>query len=132
MRFLILILLIATVSCGGISEPSSPEESIVGSWKLMGMVKTPVEIERITESDLMTGHLTFRPDKTFDGEIVYPKSPDRNTKVSGTYTVENDVLTITNRSNNSTTKSTLKFEKDFMIGMPLNPEGFIAYYKRIN
>jgi hypothetical protein len=98
----------------------------------MGMVKTLVEIERITESDTMTGHLTFKPDKTFDGEIVYPKSPDRNTKVSDTYSVENGVLTITNRSNNSTTKSTLKFEKDFMIGMPLNPEGFIAYYKRIN
>jgi len=132
MRFLILILLIVTVDCGGVSESVSPEKSIVGSWKLMGMVKTPVEIERVTESDLMTGNLTFKSDKTFDGEVIYPKSPDKNTKVSGTYSVENGILTISNKANNSTTKSTLKFEMDFMIGTPLNPEGFIAYYKRIN
>jgi hypothetical protein len=132
MRFLILILLIVTMSCGGTSETVSAEKYIVGSWKLMGMVKTPVEIERVTESDLMTGHLTFKPDKTFDGEVIYPKSPDKNTKVFGTYLVENGILTVSNQANNSTTKSTLKFEKDFMIGTPLNPEGFIAYWKRIN
>lgn len=132
MRFLILILLIVTASCGGTSETVSPEKTIVGSWKLMGMVKTPVEIERVTESELMTGQLNFKPDKTFDGEVVYPKSPDKNTKISGTYTIENGILTISNRANNSMTKSTLKFEKDFMIVTPVNPEGFIAYYKRIN
>lgn len=132
MRFLILILLIVTVSCGENSKTVSPENSIVGSWKLMEMVKTPVEIERVTESELMKGQLNFKPDKTFDGEVVYPKSPDKNTKVSGTYTVENDILTIFNQTNASMTKSTLKFEKDFMIATPINPEGFTAYYKRIN
>ena len=132
MRFLILILLVVILSCGGTVETTSPEKTIVGSWKLMGMVKTPVEIERVTESDLMTGQLNFKPDKTFDGEVIYPKSPDKNTKVSGTYSVENGILTISNQANNSTTKSTLKFEKDFMIGTPINPEGFIAYYKRVN
>ncbi len=132
MRFLIFILLIVTISCSGTSETVSPEKTIVGSWKLMGMVKTPVEIERVTESDLMTGQLNFKPDKTFDGEVIYPKSPDKNTKVSGIYTIENGILTISNRANNSTTKSTFKFEKDFMIATPINPEGFIAYYKRIN
>ncbi|HLM61875.1 MAG TPA: lipocalin family protein [Pyrinomonadaceae bacterium] len=132
MSFLILILLVATVSCGRVSQSVSPEKSIVGSWKLMGMVKTPFPIEEVTESDLMTGQITFKPDKTFDGEVVYPKSPDKNTKVFGTYTVEGDILTVSNQANNSTTKSTLKFEKDFMVGTPLNPEGFIAYWKRIN
>lgn len=98
----------------------------------MGMVKKTFPIEQVTESDLMTGHITFKADKTFDGEVIYPKSPDKNTKVLGTYTVEGDILTISNQGNNSTTKSNLKFEKDFMIGTPQNPEGFIAYWKRIN
>ncbi len=132
MRFFILFLFIVTVNCGGVSESISSEKSVVGSWKQMGMSKTPVEIERITESELMTGILTFKSDKTFDGEVIYPKSPDKNTKVFGTYSVENGILTISNQANNSTTKSTLKFEKDFMIATPLNSEGFIGYFKRIN
>lgn len=131
MRLFILVFLIAALSCGSVSESILTEKSVVGSWKLMGMSKTPFPIEQVTESDLMRGNITFKSDKTFDGEVIYPKSPDKNTKVFGTYTIGNDVLTVSNQANNSTTKSTLKFEKDFMIGTPLNPEGFIAYWKRI-
>ena len=76
--------------------------------------------------------MTFKEDKTFDGEIVYPKMPEKNMKVSGTYAVENETLTINNKTNNSTTTSVLKFEKDFMVATPVSPSGFIAYYKRIN
>ena len=132
MRLLILIVLILTVSCGGVSNFASNEKSIIGSWKLMGMTKTPFPIEKVTETDLIGGSLNFKPDKTFDGEVTYPKIPDKNMKVFGTYTIENDVLTIKNQTNNSTTKSTLKFEKDFMVATPLNTDGFIAYYKRLN
>jgi hypothetical protein len=132
MRFLILIVLIAAVSCGGVSDSLSNEKSITGSWKLMGMTKQPFPLEKITETDLMGGSLNFKPDKTFDGEITYPKMPDKNLKVSGTYAVENGILTINNQTNNSTTQSTLKFEKDFMIATPLNPDGFIMYLKRLN
>ncbi len=98
----------------------------------MGMTKTPFPIEKVTETDLIGGSLNFKPDKTFDGEVTYPKIPDKNMKVFGTYTIENDVLTIKNQTNNSTSKSTLKFEKDFMVATSLNTDGFIAYYKRLN
>ena len=120
------------VSCGGVPGSLSNEKSIVGSWKLMGMTKKPFPIEKITETDLMSGNFNFKPDKTFDGEIIYPKMPDKSLKVSGTYAVENGILTINNQTNNSTTQSTLKFEKDFMIATPLNPDGFTMYYKRLN
>jgi hypothetical protein len=132
MRFFVLFIVILTVSCGGVSRSVSNEKTIIGSWKLMGMTKKPFPIDKITETDLMGGSLTFKPDKTFDGEIAYPKMPDKNLKVSGTYTVENEILTINNQTNNSTTQSTLKFEKDFMIATLLNPDGFIMYYKRLN
>ena len=132
MRLLILIMLIWSVSCDGTSNSVSNEKSIVGSWKLMGMTKKPFPIEEVTENDLISGRMNFKPDKTFDGEVTYPKMPDKNLKVSGSYTIENEILTINNRTNNSATKSTLKFEKDFMIATPLNPDGFIAYYKRVN
>ncbi len=97
----------------------------------MRTVKTPVEIERITEPDVITVHTTFKTDKTYEVEIFPTKSPNNKTKISGTYTVEGDVLT-TVQSNNSTTQSTLKFEKDFMIATLSSPESAIGYYKRIN
>ena len=132
MRLSILLVLIITASCNGISNFASNESSIIGSWKLMGMTKTLFSIEKVTETDLMDGSLTFKTDKTFDGEVNYPKTPDKNMKIFGTYMIENDILIINNETNNSTTKSTLKFEKDFMIATPLSPNGFIAYYKRLN
>jgi hypothetical protein len=132
MRFLILIVLFVVVNCGGISDSVSNEKSIIGSWKLMGMTKKPFPIEEVTETDLMGGNMTFKPDNTFDGEVTYPKMPDKNLKVSGTYSIENGILTINNQTNNSATKSAMRFEKDFMILTPLNPDGFIAYYKRLD
>lgn len=130
MRFIILIIIFFTVSCSNASNTTSNEKSIVGSWKLMGMTKKPFPIDKITESDLMGGSLTFKSDNTFDGEITYPKMPDKNLKISGTYKVEKETLTINNQINKSINESTLRFEKDFMIAIPLNPDGFIAYYKR--
>lgn len=98
----------------------------------MGMTKKPFPVEKVTETDLIGGNLNFKPDKTFEGEVTYPKMPDKNLKISGSYSVENEILTINNQTNNSTTKSTLKFEKDFLVATPLNPDGFIMYYKRLN
>jgi len=132
MRLLILIVLILTVSCNRVSNSASNKKSIIGSWKLMGMTKKPFPIDEVTETSLMGGSLNFKPDKTFDGEVTYPQTPDKNLKVYGSYTIENEFLTISNQINNSTTKSTVRFEKDFMVVTPLNPEAFIAYYKRLN
>ena len=75
--------------------------------------------------------MTFKEDGTFEGEVLYPKMPDKNLKVSGTYSVENQTLTVNNQSNNSTSKSTLKFEQDFMITSPKQPGAVIMYYKRV-
>lgn len=130
MGLIISILILFTLSCGGIFNSDTPEKSIVGSWKLMGMTKKPFPIEEVTQTDLMGGRLNFKPDKTFDGDVTYPKMPENNLKVFGTYKIENDIITISNQANNSTTESKIKFEKDFMILTPLNPGGFIAYYKR--
>lgn len=130
IRFLILIVLIVNIGCG-VSKSVSTEKSIIGSWKLMGMTKKPFDIEKITETDMIGGRMTFKPDNTFDGEVTYTKYPDKNVKAFGTYTIEGEILTITNQGNNSTTKSTFRFEKDFLIAKPLNPEASIMYYKRI-
>jgi hypothetical protein len=131
MRFLILIILIVNIGCGGASKFVSTEKSIIGSWKLMGMTKKPFDIEKITEIDLIGGRMNFKPDNSFDGEITYPKYPDKTVKAFGTYAIEGEILTISNQANNSITKSTFRFEKDFLIAKPLHPEGSIMYYKRI-
>ena len=94
MRILILFFLVLSVSCEGRLNSVSNEKSIVGSWKLMGMTKKPFPIEEITENNLIGGSMNFKPDKTFDGEVTYPKMPDKNLKVSGSHTVENEILTI--------------------------------------
>jgi hypothetical protein len=130
-RPFLLIVIFALIGCNrpDISVPA--DKAIIGKWKLMGMTKEPFPIEKITESDMIGGHMTFKEDKTFEGEVVYPKMPDKNLKVSGTYSVEGQMLTVNNHANNSTTKSTLTFEQDFMIGTPETQGAFIAYYKRI-
>lgn len=132
MRFLILIiLLVCAVSCGGRSDNNvNADKAIIGTWKLLGMTKEPFPLDKITETDLIGGSMTFKDDKTFEGEVVYPKMPEKNLKVSGTYSVEGEILTVNNQANNSTTKSTLRFERDFMIATPETSGAFIAYYKR--
>ena len=132
MRLLILIIFIFAAGCGQMSGTASKEQSVVGSWQLMGFTKKPFPIEKITESTLIGGKIIFKPDGTFEGEVIYPKTPERNLKVDGTYAVENGIITINNRANNSTIQSTLRFEKDFMIQTPMHPDGFTAYYKRLN
>lgn len=97
----------------------------------MGMSPERVSVDRVTVSDLMTGTMNFKDDGTFDGEVVYPRMPDKNLRVSGTYTVHNGTLTIENQTNNSTTRSKLSFEQNFMIATPIDPKGVIAYYRRI-
>ena len=132
MRLLIFVFLITMIGCTGVSNPTPTKEPIIGSWKLITMTKAPVDIEKIQESKFMGGHLTFKLDETFTGEVIYPQSPDKTMKVTGTYKIEDGILIMSNHTNNSVTKSTLKFEKDFLIVSPLNPEALTAYYKRIN
>ena len=88
----------------------------------MGMTKEPLPLDKITETDLIGGSMTFKEDKTFEGEVVYPKMAGKNLKVSGTYSVEGETLTINNLVNKSFTKSTLKFERDFMTATPETQE----------
>jgi hypothetical protein len=133
MRLPLLLFIVSFVAIGcNVADNSAPaDKAIIGTWKLMGMTKEPFPLEKITETDIIGGHMTFKEDRTFEGEVVYPKMPDKNLKVSGTYSVENQTLTVNNQANNSTTKSTLRFEQDFMIASPEAPGASIVYYKRL-
>ena len=140
MHILIVLAFVVTaMSCAnsvsvsnGSSTPISKANSVVGSWKIMGMVSTPLDIEKVTETTLLGGSTNFNADGTFDGEITYPKTPGTTIKQEGTYVVEDDVITISNTVSHSTMKSTIKFEKDVMILTPSKPDAFIAYYKRLD
>ncbi len=86
MRFLSLLFLVvifAAIGCNHADNAAPADKAIIGTWKLMGMTKEPFPIEKITESEMIGGHMTFKEDKTFEGEVVYPKTPDKNMKVSG-------------------------------------------------
>ena len=131
LPIVLVVLVFLLVGCGGNFGVTRDKGSVIGSWQLMGMLKTPFDIDKITETDLMGGTMVFKTDGTFEGEVNYPRSPEHNIAILGTYQVENGILTINNHTNNSTTKSKIKFEKNFMILTPLNPEGLIAYYRRI-
>src|SRR5688572_11322306 len=128
LSLLLLIVIFATIGCDRADNSAPADKAIIGTWKLMGMTKESFPLEKMTESDMIGGHMTFKEDKTFEGEVAYPKMPDKNLKVSGTYSVEGATLTIDNQANNSTTKSTLRFDKDFMIATPETPGALIAYY----
>ena len=130
MRILIFIAFIFFASCYPAKNSVAPDRAIIGSWKLMGMTREPFPLREITESDVMGGSMTFKEDKTFEGTVTYPKMPEKNLKVSGTYKVEGETLTISNPATNTTTSSKLRFEDDFMVATPVTPNAFIAYYKR--
>ncbi|MBX3245413.1 MAG: lipocalin family protein [Acidobacteria bacterium] len=133
MRFLLLLFIVifAANACNRADKPAAADKAIIGTWKLMEMTSKPFPAKEISESDVIGGHMTFKEDKTFEGEVVYPKTPDKNLKVSGTYSVEGQTLTVNNQANNSTTKSTLRFEDDMMIATPEKQGAVISYYKRI-
>jgi len=133
MRFLFISVVLIFTSCGQVLDSSDTKNTVVGSWKLMGMVKARVSIDLFTtEPKFIGGGMVFNSDNSFSGEVMYPRSPEKNMKVSGTYGFEDGILTINNRANNSTTQSRVEFEKDFMIATPLDPDGFTSYYKRSN
>ena len=106
------------------------KESLIGSWNLLGISKRVVPVEQLGESDLLKGQITFNSDGTFYGDFIYPKTPEKNTKANGTYTLADGVLTISNQANNSTTNSELIMEKDVLIAKPLTRNGFAMYLRR--
>lgn len=134
MRKLILVslLLLLTGACAGEVAPRQniDKEFLNGSWELIGMSKEVVPVERAGMSDLLKGRLTFNADGTFSGDFIYPKSPEKNTKAFGTYTIDNKILTVSNQSNASSTRSELFMEKDVLIAKPLDPNGYAMYLRR--
>jgi hypothetical protein len=133
MRILVLVLLLAlSGACSIVPRPALTKEFLVGSWDLVGMTKEVVPVERLVDSGLLKGQLIFNADGTFSGDFIYPKSPEKNTKALGTYTVHEGILTISNQTNNSSTASELSMEKDVLIVKPLVKEGFVMYFKRAN
>lgn len=125
--FAVFTVLVWAVGCNGRAVQES--KSIVGSWKVIAMQRSPIDLEKVVENELIGGSMTFKPDGTFNAEINYPKFPDKTVRTSGTYSIENETVSISNAGNDSTTKSTFRFEKGFLIITPENPEGFTAYLK---
>lgn len=134
MRHLvILIFLTVVLGCQGITKYISNDYAIVGSWKLVGMSKTPVEVDKVPQDGKIGGTMDFKSDKTYESKITVPGIFDEGIKTSGTYKVEGDILTTTNKENTSTTKSKIRFEKDYLIISSTDAsDTSTMYYKRVN
>jgi hypothetical protein len=125
------VLLLALSACAVAPREAMNKESLIGSWEFLGMTKDVVPVERLDKSGMMKGQMNFKADGTFDGDFIYPRTPEKNTKAFGTYTLDNGIITIVNQSNNSNIKSELKMEKDVLIVKPLVENGFVMYLRRL-
>jgi hypothetical protein len=135
----VILVLLLSVSCGVSSrnsELSLPNSdiaaSIVGSWDVVHMSQSPVPLEDIPQSKLVSGRLEFKRDGTFEGAVTMHSGPEE-TRLVGTYQVDGDVITIHNSLNNSTTKSKARLVRDYLVLEPVTREAlsYIFYYRRI-
>ena len=120
------------VSCNLSCRNSGADQSILGTWEIVHMSKSPVPVDNLPASKLASGRMEFKGDGTFEGQVSMPGVPE-GTPMSGTYQVEGDVITLNNSQNKSTTKSKVRFEKDYVVLKPLTPGPFSysMYYKRV-
>jgi len=133
---LILLLLVSCSSSTPNSEVSPPNSDIgaliVGSWDVVHMSNTPIPLDEIPQSRLASGRLEFRRDGTLEGSVSVRGVP-QETRLVGTYQINEDVVTIHNNLNNSTTKSKARLVKDYLVLEPVTgePLSYIFYYRRI-
>lgn len=133
MRTLLCVLvMLFTMSCNLSRQGSGTVQSVVGEWEIVHMSKTPVALDNLPESKPAIGRMEFKGDGTFEGTISMPGVPP-GTNISGTYQIAGDVITINNSLNKSTTRSKLRFEREYMVLEPVTQEpfSFTLYYKRV-
>jgi uncharacterized protein (TIGR03066 family) len=134
MRKLILVSLLLLLTGACANEVAPPQnidkEFLVGSWQMVGMSREVVPPQSLGKSDLLEGQMNFNADGSFTGDFVYPKNPERNTKAFGTYKIDAGILIISNKSNDSLTKSELSVEENVLIVKPLVKDGFVMYLRR--
>jgi hypothetical protein len=122
-----LLVIGLALSCRG----SGAGQSIVGTWEIVHMSEAPLAVDDLPANKLASGRMEFRGDGTFVGVVSMPGAP-RGTNIGGTYSVEGDVIAITNSLNKTTTKSKMRFEKDYLVLEPITRESlsYATYYKR--
>lgn len=130
-KILIIGLLLALMNCAIAPKQEINKEFLTGSWEILGMSKEPVDVELLTGERFIGGQINFNSDDTFTTEVVYPKMPDKNIKIEGTYTINKGLLTVHNKTIDSIAESELRMEKDILIGKPLAKEGFMMYLRRV-
>ncbi len=126
----VLILLI-TISCNLSRRNSGIGESVVGAWTIVHMSKTPIPVDNLPKSKLASGRMEFKEDGTFEGTLSMP-GLTQETSLNGNYQVEGNIITIYNSLNKSTTKSKMRFEKNYLVLEPITDEplSYAMYYRR--
>jgi hypothetical protein len=126
--FLTLLIITCSLSCHG----SGGDQSIVGAWEVVHMSIDPVSVDNLPSSGLAGGRMEFKEDGTLEGAVSMPGVP-QGMRISGTYRVDGDVITINNDTNKSTTQSRMRFEKDYLVLEPITrePLAYAMYYRRI-
>lgn len=137
----VMMVCIGGSGCGGASNPAADksinEKSILGQWNIVNKMQS-ADIERITKingAKSTGGYFIFKADKTYEFLFNVTTSGDIfDSRASGTYKLENDVLSLTDQSN-KTKRSSLKFEGDYLVVKSLESDvdpAFLIYLKHTN
>jgi hypothetical protein len=129
---LCIFLTLLIISCSLSRQGSGNDQSIVGAWEVVHMSVDPVSVDNLPASKLAGGRVEFKKDGTLEGVVSMPGVPE-GMRISGTYRVDGDVITINNDMNKSTTQSRMRFEKDYLVLEPITrePLTYAMYYRRI-
>lgn len=87
MKVLMSVLgLLALLGC---NDSTGPEDDLTGHWELIGYSDAGV-------AGITTGSAVFRANGTFDidGTVTYPSEPTEPIQVSGTWSIEGNIVTL--------------------------------------
>lgn len=127
----VLLTLVTLLWPIGCQTPTKPV-SIIGSWELLQMSRTPVPVDQLHSSESVGGIVEFKLDKTYSGELKLPGSPTK-VRMNGAYVLEDGILTLENKENGSIMKSKLHIQNDILTMEPINNEvfSFAFQYRRV-
>ena len=131
-KLLCVSAVLFVVGCNLSCRSRDAGQSVVGAWEIANMSRTSVPVDDLPSAKLASGRMEFKADGTYAGRMVMPGAP-QGVNIAGTYAVEGDVITITNSLTNTSTRSKMRFEKDYLVLEPVTQEPFsyTVYYKRI-